>query len=81
MGREPDQGFFLPPFERIFSSSVTEVALEAREAGTFVRLTAHLGLRGFSRFGGFQVSRATRKQLDGALRGLARLAEDWRTAQ
>lgn len=69
------------PFERIFSSSVTEVALEASDQETFVRLTAHLGLRGFSRFGGFQVSRATRKQLDGALQGLARLAEDWRTAR
>ncbi len=69
------------PFERIFSSSVTEVALEAGQEETFVRLTAHLGLRGFSRFGGFQVSRATRKQLDGALQGLVRLAEDWRTAR
>ena len=67
------------PFERIFSSSVTELELEPAEPGeTEVRLTTHLGLRGFSRFGGFQVSRATRRQLDGALQGLADLAEGWR---
>ncbi len=67
------------PFERILSSSVTELELEPAEPGeTEVRLTAHLGLRGFSRFGGFQVSRATRRQFDGALHGLAELAEGWR---
>lgn len=65
------------PFERIFSSSVTEIELEAKKGETLVRLTAHLGLRGFSRFGGFQVSRATRKQLDGALQTLSRMAEGW----
>lgn len=68
------------PFERIFSSSVTELELSAEGKGTLVRLTAHLGLRGFSRFGGFQVSRATRRQLDGALQGLYQLAEEWRSA-
>ena len=68
------------PFERIFSSAVTEVELEPLEGATLVRLTGHLGLRGFSRFGGFQVTRATRRQFDGALQGLVRLAEDWRAA-
>ncbi|MEJ7750759.1 MAG: SRPBCC family protein [Thermoleophilaceae bacterium] len=68
------------PFERIFSSAVTEVELEPLEGETLVRLTGHLGLRGFSRFGGFQVTRATRRQFDGALQGLVRLAEDWRAA-
>jgi len=66
------------PFERIFSSSVTEVELEPEDGETLVRLTAHLGLRGFSRFGGLQVSRATRRQFDGALQNLSRMAEDWR---
>ncbi len=69
------------PFERIFSSSVTELELEPGAAGgqTLVRLTAHLGLRGFSRFGGLQVKRATRRQLEGALQGLSELAEGWST--
>ena len=66
------------PFERIFSSSVTEVELEPKQCETLVRLTAHLGLRGFSRLGGFQVTRATRRQFDGALQGLTGMAENWR---
>lgn len=70
------------PFERIITSSVTELRLEPDTARgqTLVRLTANLGLRGFSRFGGFQVKRATRRQLDGALEGLSELAEGWSAA-
>ncbi len=62
------------PFERILSESVTELELEPAAPGTLVRLTARLRPRGLSRFGGLQVSRATRRQLDGALEGLQSLA-------
>jgi uncharacterized protein YndB with AHSA1/START domain len=65
------------PFERILSDSVTELELEAASQGTVVRLTTRLRMRGLSRFGGFQVTRATRRQLDGALEGLQALASDW----
>ena len=69
------------PFERIFSSAVTEVELEPAEAGgTHVKLTARVRLRGFARFGGFQVTRATKRQLSGALEGLNSLAESWKAA-
>jgi uncharacterized protein YndB with AHSA1/START domain len=65
------------PFERVLASSVTEVELTAAENGrTAVRLSMELGLRGFSRLGGIQIRRATRKTLDGALDGLARVAGD-----
>lgn len=64
------------PFERILSESVTEVELEPAAEGTDVRLTARLRLRGLSRFGGFQVSRATGRQLDEALEGLHALATE-----
>jgi uncharacterized protein YndB with AHSA1/START domain len=65
------------PFERILSDSVTELELEAAAEGTIVRLTTRLRMRGLSRFGGFQVTRATRRQLDGALEGLQNLASGW----
>lgn len=69
------------PFERIFSSSVTDVELEPAGPGeTCVRLTTQVRLRGFSRFGGFQVRRATRRQLSSALDALAALAESWKAA-
>ena len=61
------------PFERILTESVTEVELEPSADGTLVRLTNRLRLRGLSRFGVFQFSRATRRQLDRALDGLQAL--------
>ena len=61
------------PFERILRESVTELDLDAVPDGTLVRLTARLRLRGLSRFGGFQVGRATGRQLDAALAGLEAL--------
>jgi uncharacterized protein YndB with AHSA1/START domain len=62
------------PFERILTSSETEIALEpAGEAGTAVTLTTRLGLRGLSKLGGWQVRRATRRTSDGALAGLERV--------
>jgi uncharacterized protein YndB with AHSA1/START domain len=65
------------PFERLLKSAVTELALEPREGGsTQVTMTAELELRGLSRLGGIQVSRAWRRQLDEALDGLAAISED-----
>jgi uncharacterized protein YndB with AHSA1/START domain len=62
------------PFERVLTSSVTEIALEPLDGGaTAVTLSEELGLRGMSRLGGGQVKRATRRKLDGALDGLERL--------
>lgn len=69
------------PFERIFSSAVTEVELEpAGGDATHVKVTIEVRLRGFARFGGFQVARASKRQLAGALDGLCVLAESWRAA-
>lgn len=66
------------PFERIFNESVTELELVPGPPGsTEVTLTARLSMRGFSRLGGFQIRRATRRQLDGALDGLQALARTW----
>lgn len=65
------------PFERILSESVTELELQPSPEGTEVRITTRLRMRGLSRFGGYQISRATRRQLDGALEGLQALARGW----
>jgi carbon monoxide dehydrogenase subunit G len=61
------------PFERILTSSETEIALEGTgEGATAVTLTTRLGLRGLSKLGGWQVRRATKRTSDGALDGLVR---------
>ena len=61
------------PFERIFSSSLTEVELATAEGGgTRVALTSEERLRGRFRLGGFMVRRAARRRLDDALAGLER---------
>jgi uncharacterized protein YndB with AHSA1/START domain len=60
------------PFERLLRESSIEVGLEPDDGGTRVSLTAVRKLRGISRLGGFMVRRATRRQLDEALDGLAR---------
>lgn len=66
------------PFERIMSAAVTTLELEpAGDAETDVSLSVDIKLRGFSRFGGVQVSYATRKRLDEALDGLATVVEGW----
>lgn len=64
------------PFERILSDSVTEIELGPAAGGTVVRLTVRLRLRGLSRLGGFQVSRATGRQLAEALQGLQTAVTD-----
>jgi carbon monoxide dehydrogenase subunit G len=58
------------PFERILSESLTEIELEPENGSTKVRLEAHMKLRGFARFGSFQVRRAARRQLSSALDGI-----------
>ena len=49
------------------------------EEGTRVTLTARLKARGFSRFGGLQIRRATARQLSGALDGLEEVSRGWRS--
>jgi uncharacterized protein YndB with AHSA1/START domain len=63
------------PFERLMSESLYEFELIPALDSTRVSLTARMRLRGFSRLGGFQVRRATRRRLDQALAGLAALVE------
>ena len=60
------------PFERIFASAETEIAVDGDDGGTRVSITADERLRGRFRLGGFMVRRAARRRLDDALAGLAR---------
>jgi hypothetical protein len=59
------------PFERVLTEAVTEVQLQADEAGTLVTIIQVQKLRGLSRTGGFMLRRATRRRLDEALDALA----------
>ena len=62
------------PFEKLLRRSETVVTLEPEgEGATRVELRLEQRLQGISRFGGFLVKRAARKQLDGALDALAAL--------
>jgi uncharacterized protein YndB with AHSA1/START domain len=62
------------PFERLLSSSETEVRLAPDGAGaTRVTLTIRQKLRGVGALGGFMVRRAARRQVDDALDALQRL--------
>ena len=64
------------PFERILAGATTEIDIEAATGGgARVRITTDLKLRGLSRFGGFMVSRATKRQLSEALDGLQRATD------
>jgi uncharacterized protein YndB with AHSA1/START domain len=68
------------PFERLFKSVTTELTLEpAPDGRTQAALEEQVALRGFSRFGGFQIRRATRRKLDTALKGLEEriIASGW----
>jgi len=61
------------PFERVLARSVTELRVVPRgSAETEVVLELRQRLRGVSRFGGFLVRRASRRQLLEALEGLER---------
>ncbi|MDX6728293.1 MAG: hypothetical protein QOK49_3098 [Baekduia sp.] len=64
------------PFARLLARSQTTVALEPDGDGaTRVELALDQKLQGISRFGGFIVRRAGRRQLDAALDALAALHE------
>lgn len=62
------------PFERVLSESVIEVAIDAAPEGSEVTISQRQRLRGYSRTGGWMLHRATRRKLDEALEGLARIA-------
>jgi uncharacterized protein YndB with AHSA1/START domain len=55
------------PFERFLRESVTGVILEPSGQATKVELRIVRKLRGLARFGGPQMRRAVRRELDGAL--------------
>jgi uncharacterized protein YndB with AHSA1/START domain len=63
------------PFARLLARSETTVTLEAADGDrvTRVRIELDQKLQGISRFGGFMVKRAGRRQLDTALGALAEL--------
>ncbi|HEY6762225.1 MAG TPA: SRPBCC family protein, partial [Baekduia sp.] len=62
------------PFAKLLTRSETTVTLEPADGGgTRVELRLEQRLQGMSRFGGFLVKRAARKQLDGALKALVEL--------
>ena len=58
------------PFERFMRESVTGVILEPAGPATNVELRIVRRMRGLARFGGIQMRRAARKELDSALAGL-----------
>jgi uncharacterized protein YndB with AHSA1/START domain len=61
------------PFERILSSSTTEIRLEPRDEGTLVRITLDQRPRGWARFSPLQLRAAASRQVTGALEGLRAL--------
>ena len=64
------------PFERVFSSAVTEIELEPEgDSATRVALSSAEKLRGRYRLGGWIVRRAARRRLDDALAGIAQAVE------
>src|SRR3954447_12683921 len=58
------------PFERFLRESVTGVILEPAGLATTVELRSVRKLRGLARFGGIQMRRAARRELDAALAAL-----------
>ena len=58
------------PFAKVLSERRVETRLEPAEGGTRVTLELRQCPRGRSRFGGLQLRRAARKELDAALDGL-----------
>jgi uncharacterized protein YndB with AHSA1/START domain len=58
------------PFERFMRESVTGVILQPAGESTKVELRIVRKLRGLARFGGIQMRRAVRRELDAALDGL-----------
>ncbi len=64
------------PFERLLSSSTTEIVLEPSAGGdTRVRIALEHRARGWARFSPLQMRAAAAKQVEGALAGLNELME------
>lgn len=61
------------PFERFLAQSVTTMRLDADGSGTRVTIEQEVRLRGYSRTGGWQLRRATRRILNGVLDGLQQI--------
>jgi carbon monoxide dehydrogenase subunit G len=68
--RRWDQELVGSPFERVLHEAVTEIRLDPMDHGTRVTIEQRQKLRGYSRFGGLMLRRATRKRLEQALDGL-----------
>jgi carbon monoxide dehydrogenase subunit G len=58
------------PFERVLAQSITEVRVEAADEGSLVTIEQRQKLRGYSRFVGWMLRRASRNRLEQALDGL-----------
>jgi uncharacterized protein YndB with AHSA1/START domain len=62
------------PFAKVLSERRVEARVEPAGEGTRVTLELRQRSRGMARFGRFMLRRAARRELDGALDGLARVA-------
>jgi uncharacterized protein YndB with AHSA1/START domain len=62
------------PFAKVIAFRRVEVRVEAAGEGTRVQIELSQRGRRMARFGSFMLRRAARKELDGALEGLARAA-------
>ena len=60
------------PFERILDAAITSVELQPAEGGTRVAIALDQRPRGWARFAPFQLRRAGKRQVEGALAGLRR---------
>jgi uncharacterized protein YndB with AHSA1/START domain len=61
------------PFQRVISESIIAIELTLGADGTTVTIEQRQKLRGYSRTGGFLLSRATGGRLDEALDGIERI--------
>jgi len=68
------------PFAKVLSERRVEARLERAGDGTCVTIELRQRGRGMARFGRFMLRRAARKELDGALDGLARATSATRRA-
>ena len=62
------------PFAKVIAFRRVEVTVEAADEGSKVEIELRQRGRRMARFGSFMLRRAARKELDGALDGLARAA-------
>lgn len=60
------------PFERVLGEAITEVRVEPTHEGTRVTIEQRQKLRGYSRFVGWMLRRASRRRIEEALSGLER---------